>query len=52
MQEIEIELGVGDVVQIGDELVTILDIEHGEVFLRIDPVEEPLAAGAAAPPGK
>lgn len=52
MQEIEIELGIGDMVQIGDHVYIVLDIEHGEVCFRVAPVEEFLLAPVAAPPGK
>ena len=33
---IEIELSVGDVLQIGDHIVTIVDIDGQEVSFRID----------------
>jgi len=36
VQHIEIELGIGDVVQIGDRIYTVIDIENGEVTFRID----------------
>lgn len=39
MQHIEIELGIGDVVQIGDSIYTVIDIENGEVTFRIDAAE-------------
>ena len=38
MQLHELELTVGDVLQIGEYTVTVLDIENGEVTFR---VEEP-----------
>ena len=38
MQLHELELMVGDVLQIGEYTVTVLDIENGEVTFR---VEEP-----------
>jgi hypothetical protein len=38
----ELELAVGDVVQIGDYTVTVMDIENGEVTFR---VEEPQVFG-------
>ncbi len=31
----ELELAVGDVVQIGDYTVTVIDLENGEVTFRI-----------------
>lgn len=52
MQEIELELGIGDVVQIGELVCIVLDIENGEVCFRIAPVEELTMAPTAAPPGK
>lgn len=37
----EIELTVGDVVQIGEYTVTVIDLEDGEVTFRIqEPIEE------------
>ena len=55
--EIEIELSVGDVLQVGDCLVTVVDIEGPEVSFRIEGGASPelvLAAigGAASPPPK
>ena len=38
MQEQEFELSVGDVVQIGDYLVTVIDFDGPEVSFRVDPV--------------
>ena len=32
----EIELTVGDVFQVGDTTVTVIDIDNGEVTFRID----------------
>ena len=32
----EIELEIGDVLQIGNRLLTVVDIESGEVFFRIE----------------
>ena len=40
MQHFEIELGIGDVVQIGDSIYTVIDIENGEVTFRIDVAED------------
>lgn len=40
MRHIEIELGIGDVVQIGDRVYTVIDIENGEVTFRIDAAED------------
>lgn len=39
MQHLELELAVGDVVRIGATLVTIIDIENGEITFRIDDAE-------------
>ena len=39
MQEQQYELSVGDVVQIGDRLVTVIDIDGADVSFRIDTVE-------------
>ena len=40
MQEFEIELGLGDVIRIGECVYTVIDIEHGEVSFKIDHVED------------
>ena len=52
MQEFEIELEIGDVIQIGDEVFTVIDIDNDEVCLRIEPVEDFSALPACVPPGK
>lgn len=36
MQTHEFELSVGDAVRIGDRVLTLIDIEDGEVAFRID----------------
>ncbi|MFH5805720.1 hypothetical protein [Alienimonas sp. DA493] len=35
---VEVELAVGDCVQVGDLICTVVDIVDGEVSLRVDPV--------------
>jgi hypothetical protein len=40
VRHIEIELGIGDVVQIGENIYTVIDIENGEVTFRIDVAED------------
>ena len=52
VQEIEIELGIGETVQIGDHVYIVLDIEKDEVCFRLVPIEEFSQAPATAPPGK
>lgn len=39
MQLHELELTVGDVLQIGEHTVTVLDIENGEVTFRVEELE-------------
>ncbi len=39
MQERELELSVGDVVQIGNQLLVVVDIENEQVTFRIDDSE-------------
>ncbi len=39
MQLHEFELTVGDVLQIGEHTVTVLDIENGEVTFRVEESE-------------
>jgi len=36
----ELELTVGDVLQIGEHIVTVLDIENGEVTFRVENPEQ------------
>ena len=36
MQEQEIELSVGDVLELGDHTVTVIDINGSEVSFRVD----------------
>ncbi len=46
----EFELNVGDVVQIGEYTVTVVDMENGEVTFRIqEPATEDVTEGTAAP---
>lgn len=40
MQLHELELTVGDVLQVGEHTVTVLDIENGEVTFRIEEAEQ------------
>lgn len=47
MSHHEIELNVGDVVQIGEYTVTVVDLENGEVTFRI--IEKPAEESAEAP---
>jgi fumarylacetoacetate (FAA) hydrolase family protein len=36
VHEQEVELAIGDVMQIGDHTVTVIDIDDSEVSLRVD----------------
>lgn len=36
VQHQQVELTVGDVVRIGDTVITVVDIENGEITFRID----------------
>jgi len=46
----EFELNIGDVVQIGEYTVTVVDLENGEVTFRIqEPATEETAEGTATP---
>jgi hypothetical protein len=40
MPDFDVELGVGDSLRIGNRILTVIDIQHGEVSVRIDPIEE------------
>ena len=57
MQHIEMELTVGQTIRIGNQLITVIDIEESEVSLRVDPVGDPMEgsipdASEAGPPKK
>lgn len=55
MHEQEVELAVGDVVRIGDHLLTVIDIDGDDVSFRIDHLDEatlPLEAAGAVLPRK
>jgi hypothetical protein len=52
VQEIEIELGIGDMVQIGDYCYIVLDIENGEICFRVAPAEDFAFTPSGSPPGK
>ena len=52
MQDFEIELGVGDMVRIGDDLYTVIDVSDGEVCFRVDPADEWSLASETCPPAK
>jgi hypothetical protein len=41
VQHQELDLTVGDVVRIGDTLITVIDIENGEITFRIDDADSP-----------
>ncbi len=40
MYEQEVELSVGQIIRVGDVLVTILDIDNGEVHIQIDTIAD------------
>jgi hypothetical protein len=48
VRHIEIELAIGDVVQIGDSIYTVIDVEDGEVTFRIDAPEDHCEAVSAS----
>lgn len=39
MQQFELELKVGDSLQIGNQIVTVIDIDGPELSVRIDPAD-------------
>jgi hypothetical protein len=39
VQQIEVELSIGQMVQIGNQIVTLIDIEGSEISVRIDPFD-------------
>ena len=40
MESHELELAVGAVLQIGETILTVLDIENNEVFFRIEDLKD------------
>lgn len=53
MQQIEMELTVGQTIRIGNQIITVIDIEESEVSLRVDPIEASFPdASEAGPPKK
>ena len=56
MQEQEFELSIGDVLQIGDRFVTVIDIDGSEASFRVDSADStelsPPNAGGTSPPRK
>lgn len=47
----ELELAVGDVIQIGDYTVTVIDLESGEVTFRVqEPAADESAGENSTPP--
>ncbi len=51
MREIEVELRIGDSLLIGDDWLTVVDVEGDEVCFRVDSAAYATTA-AVAPPGK
>lgn len=39
MQDIEIELRIGEMVEIEGRIYTVIDIDNGEVSFRVDSIE-------------
>lgn len=39
VQHLEFDLAVGDVIRVGDTIVTVIDIENGEITFKIDDAE-------------
>ncbi|HAH48641.1 hypothetical protein [Gimesia sp.] len=35
-QSLEVELSIGDTIQIGDQFLTVIDIEESEILFQID----------------
>lgn len=48
MQQVELEVSVGDILRIGEHLVTIIEIHRGEATFKI--VTAPLATEGEAEP--
>ena len=51
VRELELNLHIGDVLLVGDYLLTIVDVEDGEVCFRLDSADDACLA-ATAPPRK
>lgn len=52
VQEVEIELHLGETIQVGDNFYTVIDIDGGEVNIRVDSFEEFTELPAVMPPAK
>ena len=44
MQEFEIELSIGDTLQFGDQMLTVIDVDRGEITFRIDSANSQISA--------
>lgn len=40
MPDFDVEMGVGDSLRIGNHILTIIDIQDGEISVRIDPMDD------------
>jgi hypothetical protein len=53
VQQLQLELAVGDTVQIGNQLITVIEIDEGGISIRIDDADfgefAPCAAADAVP---
>lgn len=55
MQHLELELSIGETIQIGNQLLTVIEIDDGEISVRIDEADFgdfALCAAADAVPRK
>jgi hypothetical protein len=55
VQHLELELSIGETIQIGNQLITVIEIDGGEICMRIDdadPGDYALCVAADAVPQK
>lgn len=51
-KQVEYEMTVGDAIRIGEAIYTVIDIENGEVSIRVDHADAELSLPVQAPPAK
>jgi hypothetical protein len=52
VQHLELELAVGETIQIGEQLITVIEVDDAEISVRIDPAEFSLCESAESVPRK
>jgi hypothetical protein len=52
VQQLELELSVGETIQIGEQLITVIEVDDAGISVRVDPVEFALFESAEPLPRK